>query len=63
MNWAKLYSVYTDPSDPAKKQVMSLKFATNTTENADDVNDALKNNGYDAKTCLLYTSPGISTSL
>ena len=50
MNWAKLYSVYTDPSDPAKKQVMSLKFATNTTENADDVNDALKNNGYDAKT-------------
>jgi len=50
MNWAKLYSVYTDPSDPAKKQVMSLKFATNATENADDVNTALKNYGYDAKT-------------
>ena len=50
MNWAKLYSVYTDPSDPAKKQVMSLKLATNTTEEASEVNDALKSNGYDAKT-------------
>lgn len=50
MDWAKLYSVYTDPTDPAKKQVMSLKFATDATENADDVNTALKNYGYDAKT-------------
>ena len=50
MNWAKLYSVYTDPTDPAKKQVMSLKLATSATSNAVSVNDDLKNNGYDAET-------------
>ena len=52
MDWAKLYSVYTDNTDPAnpKKQVMSLKFATNTTEDAVDVNNALETSGYAAKT-------------
>ena len=50
MDWAKLYSVYTDPTDPAKKQVMSLKFATSATSNAVRINNALKNSGYAAKT-------------
>ena len=49
MDWAKLYSVYTDPTDPAKKLVMSLQMATSTTDN-DKVNADLKKNGYEAKT-------------
>ena len=48
MDWTKLYSVYTDPTDPAKKLVMSLKMAASTPGN-DKVNADLKNNGYEAK--------------
>lgn len=49
MDWAKLYSVYTDPADASKKLVMTLNKATSTTDN-DAINVALKNNGYAVKT-------------